>query len=145
MMNLYLRNGEQMAVERDQRGRYIPGHNGNQGGRPQGLASYIREQTDDGVEIVALMLRVLRGQVRGFKPHHRLEAATWLADRGWGKATQMMEVVAQVSAVPGQIDWDAIPDDLAEELLALNGKIIALQPGSGGFVINDNDEAATPR
>jgi len=43
-----------------------------------------------------------------------------------------------VTAVPGQIDWDAIPDDLAEELLALNAKLVALQPGSGGFVIDES-------
>lgn len=124
-----------MAVERDQGGRYLPGHNGNQGGRPKGLAAYIRDQTGDGVEIVTLMLRVLRGQVRGLKPHHRLEAATWLADRGWGKATQTMEFTGQVSAVPGEIDWDAIPLDLADRFLALNAEIVALQPGSGGLVV----------
>ena len=32
-----------------------------------------------------------------------------------------------VTAVPGTIDWDAIPDDLAEEFLALNARIVALQ------------------
>ena len=129
-----------MAVERDQGGRYLPGHNGNQGGRPKGLAAYIRDQTGDGVEIVALMLRVLRGQVRGLKPHHRLEAATWLADRGWGKATQTMEFAGQVSTVAGEIDWDAIPLDLAERFLALNAEIVALQPSSGGLVVDQDGE-----
>ena len=37
--------------------------------------------------------------------------------------------------VPGEIDWSAIPDELADELLALNAKILALQPGSGGLIV----------
>jgi len=40
---------------------------------------------------------------------------------------------------PGQIDWDNLPDDLADELLAVHAKIVALQPASGGFVV-DADE-----
>ena len=124
-----------MAVERDEKGRYLTGHNGNQGGRPPGLASSIREQTDDGLEIVSLMLRVLRGQVRGLKPHHRLEAAAWLADRGWGKATQAI-VAAHGSAAPGEIDWDAVPWDLAERFLAIHDELVALQPGSGGLLLD---------
>ena len=36
---------------------------------------------------------------------------------------------------PGQIDWDAIPEELAEKFLAVHAEIVALQPASGGFVI----------
>ena len=43
-----------------------------------------------------------------------------------------------VSAVPGRIDWDAIPEDLAEEFLAVNAKILALQPASDGLIIDGN-------
>ena len=43
-----------------------------------------------------------------------------------------------VSAVPGEINWDAIPDDIVEEIVALNAKILALQPASGGLVIDEN-------
>ena len=43
-----------------------------------------------------------------------------------------------VSAVPGEIDWDAIPEDLAERFLALNAELVALQPASGGLVIGEN-------
>ena len=41
---------------------------------------------------------------------------------------------------PGQIDWDAIPEDLAERFLAINAEIVALQPSSGGLVINQEGE-----
>ena len=45
-------------------------------------------------------------------------------------------------ALPGQIDWDAIPDDLADRFLALNAELLALQPASGGMVINQDGSAA---
>ena len=41
-------------------------------------------------------------------------------------------------ALPGTIDWDAIPDDLADRFLALNAELLALQPASGGMVINED-------
>ena len=43
-----------------------------------------------------------------------------------------------VSAVPGTIDWDAIPEDLADRFLAIHDEIVALQPGSGGLVGDQN-------
>ncbi len=41
-------------------------------------------------------------------------------------------------ALPGTIDWDAIPDDLADRFLALNAELVALQPASGGMVVNQD-------
>ena len=41
-----------------------------------------------------------------------------------------------VSASPGQIDWDAIPWELAERFLALNDELLALQPASGGLLLD---------
>ena len=41
---------------------------------------------------------------------------------------------------PGQIDWDTIPLDLAEEFLAVHAKIVALQPNSGGLVVDQDGE-----
>lgn len=46
-----------------------------------------------------------------------------------------------VSASPGQIDWDAIPWELAERFLALNDELVALQPGSGGLLIDGGDSS----
>jgi hypothetical protein len=74
-------------------------------GRPPGLVSSIRRQTKNGDELVRFMLRVLRGKrLRGQRPtlRHRMEAADWLADRGWGKAVLASEMPAEVAAVhPG--------------------------------------------
>ena len=37
------------------------------------------------------MLRVFRGETEGTRLRDQLEAATWLADRGFGKPIQAME------------------------------------------------------
>jgi hypothetical protein len=74
------------------RGRpFAPGNSANPGGRPKGLASLVREQTRDGAELVQFMLSVLRGRKKA-PLRSRMEAAAWLADRGFGKALQQMEL-----------------------------------------------------
>ncbi len=66
------------------------GRSPNPGGRPKGLVALVRDQTDDGAELVAFMLRVLRGKRQPLR--YKFEAACWLADRGFGKALQQMEL-----------------------------------------------------
>jgi hypothetical protein len=56
---------------------------GNAGGRPKGLVRRIREETRDGEELVDYMLAVLRDEGESTKT--RVEAASWLADRGFGR------------------------------------------------------------
>ena len=69
---------------------FAPGQSGNPGGQSRGLARLVREQTKDGAELVAFMLGVLRGRKQPLRL--RMEAAAWLADRGFGKALQQMEL-----------------------------------------------------
>jgi hypothetical protein len=51
-----------------------------------GLVRRIREETGDGAEVVDYMLSVFRGGHESTKT--RVAAATWLADRAFGKPTQ---------------------------------------------------------
>ena len=69
---------------------WLPGVSGNPGGRPKGLAELVRAETRDGAEVVEFMLRILRGKRQPMRL--RMEAAAWLADRGFGKALQQMEL-----------------------------------------------------
>ena len=62
-----------------------PGQSGNPGGRPKGLAKRVRELVGgDGETIAQFMLDTLQNQDAEMRD--RMEAAKWLADRGWGKA-----------------------------------------------------------
>jgi hypothetical protein len=76
-------------------------------GRRKGLAALVRENTDDGRLLVQLMCRILRGGrfkvslPANSKAHEslvrpsisdRIEAAKWLADRGWGKARDSVDI-----------------------------------------------------
>ncbi len=86
--------GVNVSENRMGSGRFIKGVSGNPGGRPQGLAEKVRKATKDGSLIISLMVRVTQGKtVGGQKPkiQDRLDAARWLADRGFGKAVQVME------------------------------------------------------
>lgn len=84
-------NRDETAAPLALRGRpFLPGNSANPGGRPKGLAALVREQTKDGAELVRFMLGVLRGRKTPLR--YRLEAAAWLADRGFGKALQQLEL-----------------------------------------------------
>jgi hypothetical protein len=64
---------------------FTPGVSRNPGGRPKGLSRRVREFVgDDGEAIAEFMLEVMNdGRAR---TADRIEAAKWLADRGFGKA-----------------------------------------------------------
>ena len=51
----------------------------------QKLARAIQESTDDGRTVCRFLINVLEGNLKTFKPHHRITAARELLDRGFGR------------------------------------------------------------
>lgn len=68
---------------------WVKGVSGNPGGRPTGLAELVREETREGAELIDFMLRLLRGKRQPMRL--RMDAAAWLADRGFGKVALPLE------------------------------------------------------
>ena len=91
--------------------------NGNPGGRPikapKSLAAFVRGSSKDGKELVIIMLQIARGKLKvpvydsaGIRvdklPSHsdRMEAVRWLADRGWGKVVDVVDLAIGQASGP---------------------------------------------
>jgi hypothetical protein len=87
--------------------RFQPGQSGNPGGRSRYAAELTRlsrERTNNGADLVDLFVAILRGDAirtgrvrRRPNLHERMTAAMWLADRGWGRAKEMVEILDEHS------------------------------------------------
>ena len=72
---------------------YQPGQSGNLSGRPKGsagLAAYISERTLEGRALADFYFEIFEGKRRA-PLRLRMEAADWLATRGFGRPTQPLE------------------------------------------------------
>ena len=110
-------------MDRDKSGRFVKGHTSN-GGRPKGLAEQCRCAVNNGADLVVFYVEAFRGSMRYqstdekgepkeliqfVKPEQRLEAAQWLADRGWGKAVQQIDAnINPVAKVYEGLDIDRV-------------------------------------
>ena len=91
-------------AHRDGTGRFLAGKSGNPRGRPLGFHSYIQERTADGSELTDFVLSVFRDENASNK--ERMDAASWLADRGFGKPT-----VNAAAQAPGIDDFTIVIGD----------------------------------
>src|SRR5260221_5452738 len=94
---------------------FLPGASGNPGGRPRGLSRRVRELVgEDGEAIVSYMVSVMADEKA--RAADRLEAAKWLADRGFGRSVQTMDL--DITARPA-IDLTKLSIEDLEALVAL--------------------------
>jgi hypothetical protein len=85
----------------------VSGNPTGRGSAMTAMAREIRRRTGEGDELLNFWFNVFRGAAipravqtkhgPRYKPHvpelrHRMEAAAWLADRGWGKARETLEL-----------------------------------------------------
>lgn len=68
------------------------GPSANPGGRPKGIASRIRELTNDGDDILKMFAKVVSGDLHG-STRDKLEAGKVLMDRMWGKSVEFQAVM----------------------------------------------------
>lgn len=104
---------------------WVKGQSGNPSGRPKAFASLIRAKSVEGEKLVSFAFKVLDGEeVNGVKPSIELSfrALEWLADRGWGKAVQNVDVAGQIVHT-----WDILADLSLEDVKALALAYRALQ------------------
>lgn len=108
---------------------FQPGQVANPGGRPRhaGLADYLVNETDKGKKLGRLVMDVafLEGEFKGARipVNVRLEAATWIADRAFGKPVQSTEIsagsgavmIAYMPSVSGELSAPETPEVLMNE------------------------------
>jgi hypothetical protein len=77
-----------MPDNRTPTGQFAPGVSGNPGGRPKGIALTVRERTNDGEDLVDVLLSI----VKDGNDRDKIAAVQILLDRGFGKATQTFDL-----------------------------------------------------
>lgn len=89
-------NRRKSGVPNSEGTQFKPGNNANPGGRPKGLSQFLRGQTKDGEELARWYLAIWRGEGEfagaRLPLNIRMEAAEWIANRGFGKPVQATEI-----------------------------------------------------
>jgi len=114
-------------------GQFKKGQSGNPKGRSpgfKGMAKYIRSQTNDGEELADFALMVFRNADKTYTHVHQWDALKWLADRGFGKPVQAIDLntVDNGKSLPDIPDVSDLDPKKLAELDALVGTILAGKP-----------------
>ncbi len=71
----------------------------------QALAKKIQEATDDGSTVCRFLINVMEGELKAFKPHHRISAARELLSRGFGKHARQASFLNNRPPLPAGEGW----------------------------------------
>ncbi len=79
-----------MDIERNKKGQFKKGHNGNKGGRPKGIAAYVKSISNDYIDYLAILDKFARDETLSVK--ERRACIAEILDRSLGRPTQRHEV-----------------------------------------------------
>lgn len=112
------------------------GQSGNPGGRPKGYAGLARKIKEfvgeDGDKLVAAAIRIMLNADGRARASDQMQAIQWLADRGFGKAVQPVEMGGGLVHVGlnGGFDLTRLTPDERDNLLGFLERACGLGPGS---------------
>ena len=107
------------------------------------LAKVIQDSTDDGRSVCRFLINVMDGELKAFKPHHRISAARELLNRGFGKQayTSLRSATSVVPAKAGtQRGRGAVSHSSEESPNHTNHSNVTPYPDTGSDIPDPEEE-----